>query len=76
MQKHLVSSRVRVGHVQSNSSQPIGELATCGWASLWYQSSAPVQIYPLAEIPMGLCVVLELSNHTGIPFNNLKLVEV
>ena len=72
MQENLVSSRVRVGHLQSNSSQPIGELATSGWASLWYYSSARVQIYPLAEVPMGLCVVLELSTHTGIPFNNLK----
>lgn len=72
MQKNLVSSRVRVGHLQSNSSQPIGELATSGWASLWYYSSAPVQIYPLAEVSMGLCVVLELSTHTGIPFLSLS----
>ena len=49
MQKNLVSSRVQVGHLQSNSSQPIGELATSGWASLWYYSSAPVQ----NNIPFG-----------------------
>ena len=50
-----------MGHLQLNSSQPIGELATSGCASLWYLRSAPVQIYPLAEVPMGLCVVLKSS---------------
>ena len=88
MQKSLVSSRVRVGHLQSNSSQPIGELATLKWLGLFVVLElSPCTNIPLIEVPIGpcevlevklvevlrvYCVVLERIPCTGIPFNDLK----